>query len=187
MAELLWLIPQSLAANLLPKTAGDNPTAARRFTPQVVKGVMVLVTLGAMLLGLASPLLITFIFSDSFASSVEPLRWLLPGVVALSISKVLSADLVGRGKPHYGGFASSAALVVTLVSDFTLIPYWGIKGAAIASSLSYVTLLFVNLWLYMRESGNSIPDMFLIRRKDIQLCIEGVVRARRQVLRDLKM
>jgi O-antigen/teichoic acid export membrane protein len=59
----------------------------------------------------------------------------MPGVVALSISKILTSDLAGRGLLQYGAYSSAISLVATVVCDLLLIPKWGIAGAAVASNL----------------------------------------------------
>ena len=96
-----------------------------------------------------------------------PLWLLMPGVVALSISKVLSGDLAGRGLLQYGAYASAISLVVTVICDLLLIPRWGIVGAAIASSLSYCSAALLVLFFYTKVSGNGLIDVLIIKKSDL--------------------
>ena len=41
-----------------------------------------------------------------------------PGIVSLSISKVLTSDLAGRGRPEFGAIAAAVSLIVTIAFDF---------------------------------------------------------------------
>jgi Na+-driven multidrug efflux pump len=64
--------------------------------------------------------------------------WILPGTIALSLGKVISADLAARGKPEFSSIFAFISLAVTVVLDFLLIPRMGIQGAALASSAAYL-------------------------------------------------
>jgi len=45
--------------------------------------------------------MVQYFFGSAFLPSVEPLTILLPGIVALSVSKVLSSDPAGKGRPEF--------------------------------------------------------------------------------------
>ncbi len=82
--------------------------------------------------------LIPLVFGSHYRGSVEPLRLLLPGTVAFSLQSVLSNYLAGRGRPRIVLFAWLAGAVVGIGADLLVIPAYGIAGAAVVSSLSYM-------------------------------------------------
>jgi O-antigen/teichoic acid export membrane protein len=148
VTEALWQIPQAAALALVPRTARTMDAGATQFTCVVLRQVILISSACGALLALFCPLLIPLIFGARFASSIAVIWWLLPGVVALSAAKVISADLAARGKPEYSTSFAFVALVATVVLDFVLIPRMGIRGAALASSVSYTldsALLLVTL------------------------------------------
>ena len=107
------------------------------------------------------------LYGKRFIPAIGPLLALLPGIVILSVGKVLASDLSGRGKPQYGAVGAVASLVVTVILDFLLIPRMGITGAGVASSLSYAVNTLVLLFYYVRLSGNSASSVLLIRQQDL--------------------
>jgi Na+-driven multidrug efflux pump len=56
--------------------------------------------------------------------------------------------------------------------DFTLIPYWGMIGAAVASSISYTISAAVAVYFFKCESGYSIYRILLLTRKDLELAFK---------------
>jgi O-antigen/teichoic acid export membrane protein len=104
-----------------------------------MRQVLLISFVSAVVLALLSPVAVPLAFGESFRASVPVIWWILPGTVALALGKVAASDLAGR---HKTGFASAfgvVALGVTMGLDFVLIPRWGIRGAAMASSAAYLT------------------------------------------------
>lgn len=186
LAELLWYLPDAFGFVLFPKTAASDPEAAAEFTPKVARLTGFLTAGGAIALFLISRLLITLLYTEEFLPALYPLWILLPGVVALSYSKVIFSDLGGRGKPYYGTYASLISLGVTIGFDLLLIPLWGIAGAATATTLSYLTNTGAALFFYRRVTGNKISEVLFIQKCDLENTVNtgrDVVLAISQTLR----
>ena len=137
VSESLWQIPQAVAVALFPRTARTTDQDATAFTCLILRQVLLISCVSAAVIALASPLAIPLVFGMRFAPAVPVILWLLPGTVALCLAKVSASDLAGRGKTGYASFFGVAGFVVTVVLDFALIARWGIRGAAVASSLAY--------------------------------------------------
>jgi O-antigen/teichoic acid export membrane protein len=167
IAELLWYVPQAVATILFPRTAAAGAGKAKLFTPKVCRNTFLSTLIAALGLSVVSKPLIVFIYGEAFAPSVIPLWLLMPGVVALGISKVLCSDLAGRGLLQYGAYSSAISLVATVVCDLLLIPSWGIAGAAVASSISYCIATIVVLIFYIRISGNGLAIVLIPRKEDL--------------------
>jgi O-antigen/teichoic acid export membrane protein len=166
-AELLWYIPQAVATILFPRTAATGVEEAKLFTPKVCRNTFLITLIAALGLSIVSKPLILFIYGEAFAPSVIPLWLLMPGVVALSISKILTSDLAGRGLLQYGAYSSAISLIATVICDLVLIPRWGIAGAAVASSISYCIATLVVLFFYVRISGNGLAVVLIPRKEDV--------------------
>jgi O-antigen/teichoic acid export membrane protein len=94
-------------------------------------------------------------FGPDFASAASVLRWLLPGVVATSITTVLSQYLASIGMPKLlvGVWLMGVGLV--LVLGAALIPDHGAVGAAAATSVAYVAVLLLVFALCRRHRGQT--------------------------------
>jgi len=99
--------------------------------------------------------LIPLIFGARFAPSVPVIWWILPGTVALAVAKVMCSDLMARGTPQYATIFAFVSLIITVSLDLVLIPRMGIQGAALASSLAYLTNSLLVAMVLKRKLGVS--------------------------------
>ena len=153
MAESLWQIANSAQTALFPRIASSQDTSD--LTLKVQTGVVAITTLGSLFLLMIGKQLIIILFSKAFLESYSVMIWLLPGIIALTFGKVLSADLIGRGHPWVGTIASGLALVPTIPLYYYLILTLGLKGAAIASSISYILSGFIMATFFARYCQTS--------------------------------
>ena len=66
---------------------------------------------------------------------------------------VLSRYITGRGRPGTGTLILVAGLALNIGANLVLIPAYGIRGAAAASSLSYFVTAALTLVVFHRLSG----------------------------------
>lgn len=168
VSELLWHIPNAAAQVLYPKAASASKEEADRFTPEVARHVFLLSLLPAAVVWAAAAPLIGLLFGREFLPAAEPVRLLLPGAVLLSVSKVLGSHLSARGFPQHNSSASVTSLLVSVLLCMALIPAYGLKGAAAATSASYASNFLVMLFFFRRISGVPIGGLFLPRRGDLR-------------------
>jgi O-antigen/teichoic acid export membrane protein len=169
MAERIWMIPDSINTVLFPKISAARECEANALTPMVSRHTSFLVTMiavGAALI--AKPFVIT-VYGPEFAPSVLPFLLLLPGVMILSLGKILANDLAGRGKPEYWTIGAWVSLGLTLVLDLLLIPHWGIAGAAVASSLSYTLGAAIVVGAFRKIAKIGFKEITVLERADTQV------------------
>jgi O-antigen/teichoic acid export membrane protein len=166
LAETIWYVSTSAATVLAPRVAAGEVKESDDTTARVSRTVFVVSLAAAVLLGLTAPLIIRILFGAGFAPSVAAVWLLLPGVVTLSVARVLSSYLLGRNRQQVDLVASLAGLIVTLALDLLLIPRYGFPGAAAASSVAYTATLAVNLTWVIRNSTLSARDLLVPRPSD---------------------
>lgn len=167
IAEILWHIPNSIAATLFPRVSAKNKFSANEFTCKVNRNSISIMLLAALLLAISSIFLIPIVYGNRFSTSILPLQILLPGVIAFGLVKILTSHLQGQGKPHYGSIVTICTLVLTLIFDFLLIPKMGITGAALATTIAYVFSLILTVFFFAKETKLKlqaflIPDFSVI-------------------------
>lgn len=137
VAELLLLVPGTLNTVLFAKAAAREDIA--RVTLLGAK-LALLLGLGACV-GMAlvgQPLLVAF-YGQRFAGSFLPALVVLLGCTALCFSGPLAGTLSGAGGyPRSVVLAQTAALLVNVGANLYLLPRYGVRGAAVASALSYL-------------------------------------------------
>ncbi|MGZ8475282.1 MAG: oligosaccharide flippase family protein [Candidatus Limnocylindria bacterium] len=137
LAELAFMVPDSVSTVLFPRIAGMGRREADALAPQVSR--FTLLVTGIAVLGLIpAAYLATNIVLPAYAESMTAFAILLPGIMALAVSKVLAGYIGGLGLPLMVARASVTNLVVNIIGNLALIPTLGIAGAALASMISYV-------------------------------------------------
>ncbi|MCK4352407.1 flippase [candidate division WOR-3 bacterium] len=168
IAELLWYIPMAFSVTLFPKIAGLDAIKANEFTAKVCRTVLLITIGGAFFLAAISKPLVFILYGKIFYPSLTPLRILLPGIVTLGLTKLLTSHLAGRGKPYSITYLSGISLVFTVFLDFILIPKWGIAGAAFATTVSYtISGVLAVLW-FTKDSQKSLRDTLIPRKSDLR-------------------
>jgi len=169
MAEALWYLPSAVGTIILAKTSSGSSDEANRMTPQICRNTLfITLVVAIILLGLSRYLIILF-YGSTYLPVLTPFLVLLPGVVALSICKVLSNELIGRGKPIINTIAAAISLSINVPLNILFIPMWGIVGAAFASTISYSITSIVVITAFLKISRASIRDTLFIKKEDFQL------------------
>lgn len=136
LAEFLWYMPQAVAGSWLPRAAAGSIAARDTVVTARVLG-WTGVILGAAG-GLLARILIPVIWGSRFSPAVPILWGLLPGAMIFTWSKVLAADLAGRGSPQWGTAASLTGLGILVGAGRVGLGQGALEGLALAQSLSYL-------------------------------------------------
>ena len=106
-----------------------------------------------------------WLFSGEFAGIRTVILLMSPGIVFFSAHTVLFNYFSGTGKPKYNLYASLIGLSVTLISAFVMIPWLGIRGAAITTTLTYFAL-FVYQWIVFHKQTGSKLNQLIPNQED---------------------
>lgn len=150
MAEVLWMVPQAAGVLIFARVARDDGNRMDLGTQVLLRWVVVLSVVGGLGLAIFGRWMITLLYSQSFLGAYDALLLLLPGAAALGPAKVLTSEIAGRGRPGLNSITAAIGAALTISLDFLLIPKYGIRGAAGASSLSY-SLVAVMAWYWYQR------------------------------------
>ena len=157
-SELLLFVPVSVAFVFYPKIASAPDESRNRMTLLTLGVSLYVVLLGGIALELLLPTLLPWAFGTPFAASVAAAQWLIPGMLALTVVRILSYASAGIGKPEYATYTMLVGVLGTVPLDFLLIPKFGIVGAAMASLIAYSGSAVTVLTLYMRLRKISVLE-----------------------------
>jgi O-antigen/teichoic acid export membrane protein len=181
LAEMVFYFPRAVATLFFPQVAGSSRTDADRLTPLISRVTLLVTGMFAVLLIPAAWVMIE-LFVPAFTPSFPALVVLLPGVVALSATNVLSGYLAGIGKPGHTSSASVAALIANVIANLILIPRFGIIGASASSLISYSFSSLVMTVFASRLSGVPLFHFWIPRPSDVAYVAETVVALIRRLL-----
>lgn len=159
--ESLWMISRSIlmVQHARIVNSRDNQYNAR-LSLIALRMSNVLMLAGIMPLLLLPSSFFTTIFGNDFGDIPSVLMALAPGVFAFNMSFIFSAYFSGTGKHYVNMVASLSGFIVTLLTVFMLIPHYGIVGAGIAASLSYISTAVIKMVYFHAYNKNLHIRMF---------------------------
>lgn len=166
VAMMLMLLPGIIATLLFPRVASqkDKTGELTCIVTRHTAFVMLFICLAAVPLSFILPLLYGAKFSDV---SVQ-LLILLPGVYLVGIESVLVQHFNAMGLPLTIPLFWVATLIVNVVLVVALVPVWGARGAALASTVSY-GLIFALIALYFRvRTHRRLSEVLIVRRAELR-------------------
>lgn len=163
---MLMLLPGVIGTLLFPRVAaesdesGETTSRASRHSAFV----MFFICLAAIPLSYLLPVL----YGAAFSDVTTQLLILLPGVYLIGLESVLVQHSNALGLPRAIPLFWLATLITNLILVFALVPRFGARGAALASTISYI-LIFVLVGLHFRfVTGRSFADTFLLRSSELR-------------------
>jgi O-antigen/teichoic acid export membrane protein len=182
LAELTRLVTDAIAQISLPRQLGTDDDDAATATLKITR-LTTLVSLASVgLMCAAAPPLIPIVYGSSFRGSVPSLLALAPGLLALGATRPIGAFLLRLDRPMLGSAMSVAALVLNLALNLVLVPYYGILGSAVASTIAYTALAALQTAWFLRATGVS-PRRLLPGRAEVEYVLTAL--SRRSTLRRL--
>ena len=160
LTEAVWLIPRSTALVQYVDLVHAKKEAAPAATLPVSR-LAVLGTAGGIgFLALLPPAVLTAVFGPEFGAAHSVILFLAPGGVVMALQILCSSYFAGLARYRINNAASVFGLLVTLAACTLLIPRFGIHGAALASTLSYLVSTAFLLYHFYRATG-AAPWAFL--------------------------
>ncbi len=153
LADIVWLVPYSVALVVLPHASGRSAAVLDRSTPRLAARTLGLGLLTAAVLALLAAVGLSAVFGAAYSGALAPMLLLLPGVAVFGFGNVLAADLAGRGHPGYITVNAGIGIVVTVVLDLLVIPVHGVMGAAAVSLVVYLLNAALSVAFFLRVTG----------------------------------
>ena len=150
IADGMFVIPMVISINLFPRVARGDPLQA---SAEVFRSVAVLYGLLCLLTVPAAGPAITTFFGDSYSGATNLYYLLLPGIYAYGLVTILSSHFAGRGFPRAVIIVWVVGIALNLVLNVLLLPGRSAWVASVTSSVSYLILLALHMWLFAREAG----------------------------------
>ena len=159
LTEGLRLIGQSIS---IVQFATLSNTTDKKYAAQLTIKLMkftVLLTLAAVLVLIILPeSFYTWMFSKAF-SGVKPVILILsPGVIALAANAIFSHYFSGLGNPKVNLWSNVVGFVFTVILAFSLIPLFGINGAAFTASVSYISTVIYQYIIFKKQTGTRFGE-----------------------------
>lgn len=158
----------------------DSDGQDRVFTKTVHATLIISTGIGVCVAILARPV-VAFLMGQRFGGAVDPVYWLLPGLIAMAVNTVIGNYYSAKGRPGIVAGCFALGLAVNVGANLLLIPKAGIVGAAMASTAAYVAILCTLIWIVNRHEKIAPFALLVPTPRDLREgygVLAGVIRKR---------
>ena len=169
IAEKAWMLSQSISSVLFSRITkegnGDDQNSIVRISLFItfwgtISLLFVLTFWGGFL--------IPMIYGNDYFPSFPLIKLLAPGIIMLSISRILSADLAARGYPQKTIMPKLTMLLLNIVLNIVLIPKYGVGGAAMATSITYTISSLIIIFIHKKISSSKFLRFLYLSGDDMR-------------------
>jgi O-antigen/teichoic acid export membrane protein len=169
IAELLWLIPDSVSVPLFNRISQTEKREER--VSMVARGHRVLMPAGA-IAGLSLLAVAWWAVPAFLGTEYIDARWLLglliPGTVALVTSRLLGMFFMASGQPEKASLIHIIGAVASFIAYITLIPILGVAGAALGTSAAYIVTATAAYWMFSSAVAPAKVKLFFADTDDFR-------------------
>jgi O-antigen/teichoic acid export membrane protein len=166
--EMLFLVTRPIATVVSREIGGSEAGRSAELAACTIRISVALAAICGAVLVAVAPALIHLLYGARFASGATPLRLLVPGIVAFTSSTAFAAYfIIYLGRPLVMSLINLAMVAVQAGACVALVPHYGMSGAALACTLTYVVGAVGNTWYFCRCSGISPGAVWLLQRRDV--------------------
>lgn len=152
MADYLIMLPVTAGTILFPKFSAMRDISEKfQLTKKaaLLIGLVMLPTVAAVAL-LAKPLVL-LLFGEAYLPAAEAFIWLMPGTLFLGVECVAVQFLNSLGYPRSVPIVWFVCLLINIVLNLWVIRAFGIVGASVNSSLTYVLASLLIFWIIAKN------------------------------------
>ena len=164
--SIFFILPSSIAMVIFPKINIEKKQKKESIA-KYSRISLFLVSLMAIGTLLFIKLIIGLLYGQAFLPSVQPIIFLLPGLIAWSVVVVLGQYFFSIGYPLKLTISWFLVAILNIVLNFIYIPQYGMIAAALSSTVSYVLALCFYYYFFNKETGLGFYDVFVPRKAEI--------------------
>jgi O-antigen/teichoic acid export membrane protein len=153
-----------MAGAVFPETANANQQALHQPVKKLAFYLFWLCVLGCAMLAVSGHWLFVWVFGSSFNNMYTPFVLLIPGILALTVVRVVAAHFAGLNLVKHNLTGGILALVIIVLGDWWLIPVYGIAAAAAVSSVGYLLYMGYLLLQFNKKYATGIGSFFYNRQ-----------------------
>jgi O-antigen/teichoic acid export membrane protein len=165
--QLLQLLPNALGKVAYPQLAGLDSEEAASFACALVRQGLLLMVPASLVLFVAAPILLPFVYGEAYAASSVPFMLMVPGVILLGVDRVLSRYFTGTNQHNPNAMTRAASLAVNLLLNWLWIPKYGIAGSAAAALVSYIVDAVLLIAVFLIMTDRKLGDLLIVGRADL--------------------
>ena len=174
VSEATKLIGNSIALVQFSSISNmDDKKKAADLTVTFLKLAVILTALCMLFICLIPKSIYAWIFTPEFAETKDVLVSLSPGMVFMAANMIFSHYFSGVNLPKHNLYGSVVGLLVTIPSIYILIPKYGITGAGISVSFTYLATIIYQ-WIIFKKETKVKTIQLLPTLNDFKTLVESI-------------
>ena len=166
IAEFILLASQSLALVGYSRISNtDDRGYAKKITVVLTKFGFLITAAITLIMLVLPPWIYGLVFGKDFVTVPHVLITMSPGIVAFGTSIIIFNYFAGVGKNYVNAAAAFAGVCSNVVLCYLLVPVFGINGAGISSSISFIIMSAILISVFFSETQTKIGEL-VIRKTD---------------------
>lgn len=167
LSELLWIVPMALGQVMYNRIAQGDKTANLELVKKTHRIVMSFLLFCTIIIALAGPYIIPFVYGQDFNGAVLPFLVLLPGSLIMVSARLLNKLFTASGYIAITNKVQIISSLISIILYLVLIPKMGVLGAAIGASVGYTIGAVLFWYFYKKIFKRKLSDLFLVNKSDI--------------------
>ena len=154
LSRFFWRVPEAIHMVAYPTTseywAKNKFDSLNKIIDKSMKYSACLLLIVGLGVWFFAKEIIVFLFGQVFFPAVLPLRILVVGTVLFGIYKSIGGTLPAIGRPDLSLKITATVAIANVVLNISLIPRFGIAGAAIATISSFIILATLSIYFIIK-------------------------------------
>lgn len=172
--QIILYISVTIGTVLLPNLSGKSESDRTKTFIQVSRisfSFFIIITLIAFFI---SDFIIPFVYGEEFTLTVIPFKIIIPGILFSCNTQLFATLIVACKRNVLNIISTGIGLILTMALDLTLIPLYGIKGAAYATVICYIAIFICTFYLSLKKLNMPFTNYFFITANDFKLVKEKI-------------
>ncbi len=170
LATILWYIPNTVGIVLFPTLSSKkSEKEIHIFSTNVCRHTLFITSFASIILAFTAKYILIFCYGSQYIASLNAMLLILPGIIAMSVYKVLTRNFSSRNRQQVSIWAASISLILNICLNIIWIPAYGIEGAALASTVSYMIAGSILVIKVKMESNIPISQILFVNIADFKL------------------
>lgn len=165
LLEALLLLPSAIGQLLFPQSSDEAFDVAAM--ESVLRLSLLIAVVAALAITVAAPAVAVLILGERYLEVGVALRHLAPSIVLMTVPRILSPVLAGRGRPHVPLIGAALSVGVGTPLALWLMPNWGLLGTMWVINAVSLCTAAVMLYGHTSQSGAGWLSVLALRRGEL--------------------
>lgn len=173
-SEAIWTVSKSLSVILYSDLVAKDGSADAIIKTKISLRVSFMVSLLFLIIILLIPAdWYAAILGADFVQTKIIILLLAPGILAIAVSNIVGHYFAGINSLRILNIKSAIGLIFTLITSWLVIPKWGLLGACVVTTLSYLLSSMVLFYRFYEITEFRMSD-FILSKSELTVLITKI-------------